>query len=836
MSKSVKKIQSFVPTSLAQQAETLAAKGKYADAIDLYKQLLEHNDQAEWRERLAACYLKRAHTLAAKGMFKEAVVIWEQHCQYATPPFASYDGYLSWLIFSKATARAEAAIAQLTARQLDQEFSDFAVLLGFLLVNQTLPDSLSLPEDSVFAAHWALMRSALHAYRQNQIATLHDTLKQLPYRSAFRDGKTLLKAVLALPESPEECANLLDKIPRKSPYIGAAELLRACLQQGRSLYAALQTLDPPQRRVVTETLGLEKKTQHLLDTLYSLHGPMTDKIKFNLALQYRQLWGDDAARQYCLGLLVTYPAGQRDFRKVFGEADAFEMSRLKALHYDNERNADQAEQAWRTCIEILKTQQASDHQLKIALIYRRMAEKTPYPEEAVEFLTDSLSYDPDDRKSYLKIIAYQNKIRDTETDIEGADNALHNIWLQRALQRFPHDTEILALAIQTERSYAPDRAITYAKTLLAIDPLNMLAKELVFADYLDQARRALKAKKAAAFVQAIAEAETVSLGKAYSAQSQLLRGLWQFTRQDKAQGAAEILSALKKHASHPLTMHYHVVLETLLTGISAAAALRELPAIDANTFTASDLRRLLQLIEFYRRIPGLEDSLKKALDKIKAPLKAAIVFIHDEAALLDFCEILDKIGHFELLRHVVKGAVEHWRGPIWVYYQIYARCNGDAARCRYRDYLSLSLNFQEAREQNDTQAMVRIGRFIDQYKTRHTESFDGLLDLLFGRDDEKEYEEDLDILDHLFGHLPSRTVQQIAAQVNNMANTPERPFKEIGKLFPGKSQIVMNLLQNHDLFMALLFYKAAQDLRIDTGVTLREILRTFDIDPRSLGV
>ena len=226
-------------------------------------------------------------------------------------------------------------------------------------------------------------------------------MKKLPFRSAFRDFRTLMKAALLIPESVEQAQSLLAKIPADSPYQQAGALLLAITHEGAALVNDLLQFTPPQIKIIEAAKNLNKKQIELLDILTKQKDRLSDKVKFNLAIQYQALFGADLAQHYCLAALSTYPAGQRDFTKHFGAINDFEAWRLKALLCERDGDFNGAEYYWKQGITVLKTRGA-EGAFKIALIMRHIAAHQESPEEAMTWLMDSLDADPDDRESLRK--------------------------------------------------------------------------------------------------------------------------------------------------------------------------------------------------------------------------------------------------------------------------------------------------------------------------------------------------------------------------------------------------------------------------------------------------
>jgi len=340
MKKIIQKISAGLSeSSLPEKAQAHYAAGRYKEASDLFKELLKQSADAETKRCLADCYLQRARGMAAKAMFKEACVLWENYAANAQPPLQAQDAYLLWLLAGKNERKAYALLDGLNARQLDEEFPVLSAYLGMLLVSGVTELLPHLPQDSALLKHWECINAALAAYRNGEREPCEQALKPLPFRSAFRDLRSLLKAQLLAGAEIEQAPAMLAKIPDESPY---QQLAKACLayrQSGVDFVASLSSLEHNQRRIVAQAKGLNARQSQLLEALVKLNGQPDTKTRFNLVLQYRDVFGNDAAQAYCLGALAEYPGGEKDYFKHFASKDPFEENRLQALLHEQAENA-----------------------------------------------------------------------------------------------------------------------------------------------------------------------------------------------------------------------------------------------------------------------------------------------------------------------------------------------------------------------------------------------------------------------------------------------------------------------------------------------------------------
>lgn len=823
----MKKKKSTSSTSehdLEAQALSQLKAAKYKEAIRLFKKLLQTADNNEWHQKLAYCYVQRAVDFAAKGMYKEALVLWENHVQHAQPPYDAYDQYIIWLIESNKLADIQSSLAQLTAQQLDKQYPELAALLGLLVLGKYPEFQQDLPQDSVFITHLNIVQTALQAYQDNDQDKLNDTLKLLPYRSAFRDFRTLLNASVAMPKSIEQVQALLAKIPVNSAYFQAAKLLLACTKDGSELAEELVQLDHQQCSVIGEIKSLNKKQLDFIPHFSRQHDKLTDKVQFNLAIQYLPLIGVELCRQFCQTLLSRYPAGKKDFNKHFGKPGEFEENQVKALNCEQDNKFYDADYYWRTCLHCLNNEDATDN-LKAALILRRLATRESGAEYRINVLIESLDYDDSDRDSYLQIIQYYSGQADTAKE--------YKKWLTNTLKQFPQDIEVLVQAVKAAtRNKTYKKACQYAQKILKIDSLNTFAKQTLFSSHLAHARRLMGEKNYRLVEKEISQAEKLSIGKAYQKQLQLMRALLCFASEDKQQGLQRIAKELEGLHTNPVSTHFHATMEALLNGLPVATILRELVPAKDYLLSAQELTAFMAQLKQYATEDEEREILHKALEKVKAPLKKSLSEqAYTEELLLSFCKVLDSIKHFELLRHCAKSARMTFHDPIWNYYQVYADNNGDGKNCEPDEIRRLRIAHERTIEDKDFPTGILIEKLLDQYYSAHPQQglglFDNLLAGFMGDDDDDDY----DPMEELFGDLD----QGVMIQLNDKAElimkklTPENLIQGLMRQVGNRETILLAVMQNPDILSALMLLKAADELKMDIDVDIDDVIETFEI-------
>lgn len=793
--------------TLARQAQAQVDAGHYKEAIALYKKLLQHGDNDDCYRQLAYCYRQRAKSFAARGMIKEALVLWESYTEYAQPPYQDSDHYILWLIASEDQPKIEKHLSQLGKRQLDQDYPELARILGLLILT-TYPEFRQLlSDDSAFSKHLNTVQAALES---QDLDKMLEKLKALPYRSAFRDLRLLASACKAV--SSNDVDALLDKIPARSPYAGAARLLRICLFQGTALAESMAGLNPRQRQLVAEIKGLSDAQLNLIDAYGENHGLMTDKIKFDLAIQFQSLFGEELSRRFCLTLLNRYPAGGKDYQNAFGEPDTFETHRLKALAYEQEHRHQDAEPHWRLCIKQLE-HKGGDSELKIALILRHIATHQTDSALANELRIESLKHDPDDIDSLLQILRFYGQRAETD--------AQYQSFLADALAQFPDDNALLTLAVETAiRHKANRQAIDYANALLQIDPLNSFAKYTLLTGHLIQAREHLRSNNPELAEQEIESAAALKSGRSQALKIQLLRALRLLVTGDHAQGLEHLHEALEKIHEDPVNMHCQAAIEAGLCGLPVGLLLQALPACDQHCLTAQGLTSLIRQLTQYDAEACEQAILHQALETIKSPLTQSLSQLSDhEPLLISLCQTLENLKYFDLIQHCIDCIENYWEKPIWVYYQVYCDTLGDPSRCDHQQEHLLTSNLDKAKAEKDSRARVLIEDYLNRYHEAVVST-------------SLEQFQSAGPIQQLFAHVPDEMLKRIDERVEMLSQnlSPEQLVSDLEPSLAKNNKLLVGVINDPNLFTALMMLRAADELNIDLGVNIDQVLRTFEVD------
>ncbi|MFO7641512.1 MAG: hypothetical protein R6X17_09695 [Candidatus Competibacteraceae bacterium] len=704
-----------LPTrELIARGEMLRSTHDYKDAIDVYKLLLKREPQAEagWRESLATAYLERARQLAGKAMYREAAVIWENLpnlCDRAPHP----EQYIDWLLRSGQHAKAMRAYAARAATLSAAEIGELETWLAALALTGQKEVLQALPPDTPLRQHLNPAQNALRAYAQGEPEDgVRDALKNISIRSPYRDWRQVLSALLKLETAPAEAVALVERIAPNSPYQGLAEIVRACAADNPA--RALLALDPIQRELAGSLLGLDQKQMKLLKDWTRLDTHPSEKASFDFIIANQATLGAEPARHIALALLPAYPPGLKIHTRLFGPLSPFESARLQALRAERDHETSQALRGWQTCAELLIQDAGNpDHRLAAALILRHMAELEEHADldwgetpKTRAYLEQSLRLDPDDRDTYLRIVKLCQ---------EAGDDKEYHQWVERAVKQFPSDPQVLLVAVETATARkAYKKAAGFAARVLELDPINPKARSILINSHLAHARKQILAGKYALAEKELDSAGQLERDNARSGVIEINRGLlasWQ----SQPERARQWLREGVRLAGSPVLAWLRLAVEAERVDLEPSVLRRDLDLGDPRKLAAdrADLLTLIRSVNAYHE-EGFE-YLDATLRELERPLKHAIQQLEEEDDLVAVCECLHQAPCHELLEAAAARALERYpERPLFVYYLIYGRAEGDIDSVKDRDYERLDTALQQAMTAKDHRAVTAINQFFSQ--------------------------------------------------------------------------------------------------------------------------
>lgn len=697
---------------LATRGNALLSAHAYKEAIEVYKNLLKREPRGDWRAPLATAYLERARQLAGKAMYREAAVLWENIpvlCGQAPHP----DLYVDWLLRTNQHAKAMRAYATHAAALAEGDHGDLDSVLAVLALSGQKEVLQALPPDAPLRQHLAAAQAALHAYCQGGgEAEVRPHLQAISFRSPYRDLRQVLSALLKLDNDPTAAPSLLERLPPPSPYQALAEVIRACT--GGLSVPALLALDPAQRELASTLLGLDPRQIKLLKQWSQLGDKPSDKAKFEFITGNLALFDRERARRACLALLPIYPHGLRPYTTLFGPLPPFEVHRLQALRAEWEHNLDGALQNWRTCADLLKADTSNpDGRLMAALILRHLVQllervdtSRDTRQRISDYLEESLRFDPDDRDSYLKLATLHQQA--------GNDKEYHQ-WVERAVKRFPNDSQVLLAAVATATARkAHKKAAGFAARVLELDPINSKARNVLIGSHLAHARKLIQAGKYSLAAKELDTAGQLEREHARSGLIEINRALLAFHQEQHDRLRQGLQEAVRLIGS-PLLAWLRLAVEAYCLDLEPSAFFDYLavPELSRLTATRNDLLTLVQIVNGYRE-EGV-DCLSGVLESVEKPLKRAIKTLDNSDDLLALCECFLQVPHYELLEYAATGALKHQpQRPLFVYYQVYGRAEGDLEKVKDRDYDRLEDALEQAHAAKDARTSMLIDRFLSQ--------------------------------------------------------------------------------------------------------------------------
>lgn len=698
---------SFLPDERFEHARRSLTSRRYKDAIDAYKRLLKTEPHDEWREGLADAYLGRAGELAGKGMYTEALVFLENlsalGCRRETAALQA-----ACLLLAEKTQQAVQVYLdskQALPRQQDdllQSLFAARLIAGEEMLLQ------AFPEESPMVKHYGPISEALNACCAGDDEEARRRLKTIPYRSPYRDLRTILTAVLLQSSDEQAARELFSRIDKDSPFAGVMNVMRLGALTGPEWLEAVSELGPAAQKYAVARKGIDDKTYSLFSRMQK--GARSAKELFNLLAAHARLFDAKIVRRACLDLLSAYPAGARSYVKQFGRPSEYDDARITALVAEQQRDWEKAFASWRKVLNIVGEADTEQNRLRSALIARHLADiqKTHfsrYSETLEEFLTFSLRLDPDDKPSYMALLEYYEELNKDD---------LYRKCMDRAVKQFPEDSDILMKAIElalTRNTFK--KAASYAKTLLRLDPINPRVRGALIRAHLSHARKQIQAKKFHLAEKEFDEAEAIERKGHSTGIIQIHRGLLAFARSDVETGEVEIEAACR-HAGSYLTTYLRVVVEAERIGLSTRAVKQYHGLLKQSAAAAPDKEGLLALIRALDSYALENDApLDRALGAVAKHLKKGVGLDYQQEEMAAICSMFEQMERYDLLQTYAQHALKTWQNdPLFVYYRLFAKSTGNQFLLRPDELTQIKDALLLAMQRHETDTVKRIHAFM----------------------------------------------------------------------------------------------------------------------------
>ncbi|TMQ75247.1 hypothetical protein ACCUM_1577 [Candidatus Accumulibacter phosphatis] len=675
--------------------------GRYREAVELYKNLLKQERRSEWLDGLAAGYAGRAKELAGKGMLQEALVVWRNRSSLCGKSLAE-GPYLDWLL---RTGAHDAALRLLTPTGDAAATVDADLETRLAAVALTAPDSAlaQLAAESPLRRHRAAAQAAIAACCRADLADLDEQLRGIPFRSPYRDLRFILKALLLVGNDPAQAAGLIARVTVDGPFERLAAVVRAgVLPPGRRWLLALLDLDEESRHLLLEIKGYPENRRPLLLELAELArtGVASTPTRVVDLLLRRSRGLPATAARLCRRLLPYAEKRLAEYRNAFGSLGEAESECILALAAEVRGAIESSESHWLRAARLFSA--VEEAPLQAALILRHLfdlivgnEDAADYDDECTTWLKRSLELDPDDRATHLKLIRLHR---------QGQDLKAARASVETALARFANDPAVLLEAVETALAgNAFKKAVTLAKRLLDLDPINSKVRALIGQAHLSHARKQIRLHRPEAAGKELDLADEWLATANERSVSKLLRGL---SATDAP--ATVLLREAVDELGGKLLAAWHVLLESIRVGSQPAGELRR-AAPDLSGMPAP--REVLNVMHAINALGKNESKAQRTvLDTLRAPLKRAATGDFSESERISICETLLLREEQGLLQAYANAGLQRWpERPLFVYLATFAK-HGKGAffAMSERERQALESARKKALEDGDQRTVLRI--------------------------------------------------------------------------------------------------------------------------------
>ncbi len=697
--------------------------GRLREAVAAFKALLKDNPaDPSLAAGLATAYAARADQLAAKGMAKEALVMWENratlHGVAASPEHAV-------LLLNLGQLDRLAGLLRGSPELRAQPVLHRHLAAHYLAGNDAIAELL--PDDDSVRVHGPAARAILANFCAGQDDTaLAASLAAIPFRSPYRDLVQIIRAMLKLPDAPGEAEGLLARVGDGSAFVRLRDAARLALAPESRIDEALRGAGRATWQVVGALRGWSTQRQRLWQEIQRLGHPVSHKELLRLMHRQREPLGEEWVHSRGLRLLLPgFPDNQgwlNEIRRITINPDDFRL--LAAWSAERDHDPWDMLEDWTDCADALipqtKAQSNGDAALRIALMLRRPdrvldllrhgdgnTESRDLAEEAAEKLERSLSFDPDDRESYLRLIRYRIK---TKTLKEA------RALLKDAQTRWPEDKQVLTVAIETALAGgAFKKAAGIARTMLAIDPINSGVRLRLVSAHLAHARKSLVNRRPDLAHKALQEAREWVRGEAQTEQIELVTAF--ATRQQDLKAGNEALRRIAERLGNGLTARLVIGLESHHQRRPMRDLLRQLGLARFPSPDLADLRGFLERLRLYLDGGGM---LPLEIGELFAkPLRASAILPLDKAQCESACETLLRARLESVRRAFAEAALKRWKGePVFELHAVEAaHADHPFQRPSRTELRRLEDAIDRARDLGDTRVLHRLTELRESFSS-----------------------------------------------------------------------------------------------------------------------
>ncbi len=565
-----RKVSTLSSAALEKRLEQALSLEKYQPAIAAGRELLGRDleDEAADRVRdmLRQAYTGRILALAEKNMLKEAFALIETAILRC-----GREGMTRlYLMLSIRAGKWQQAVEmwsqhgdELDKAQRARVESLFASLL--LAGPEDVREAISnaLPDNSQVKAHLDAAEKALDAFSEGQHDEARKALRDIPFRSPYRDFRSLLSGCIMLTEENKAGAEkFFHAISPDSAWGRTASALLRLRDNADQLVEYIAGTGAEEDALLSVFLGLKPSDlKFIRDVSKAAHN---GSALLDVVTRHGKDLPQDM-RSALIRRLLPY-AGIRmpDYRE-FRKLNDAEKNRITALNLELVHEVEGAVEFWDDYISALP-RDTYDNKLIKALVFRRKAElmqKDGYAfdrQDVLDCLKNSLEFDPEDPDAFLKAIELSRFFSEKQA----------YSLINDALKQFPENTRILTEAMKAaSKRNAHKKAGRIAGKILEIDPINTGAKEFLLKSHLSHAAKLLKQGKTHLVEAEYKAAEDIDIrtpilrGRAF-----ICHGLFLYI-QGKVKKAGELVEKGCRTNGHPVIPRVITVFEAWNLNVSS---------------------------------------------------------------------------------------------------------------------------------------------------------------------------------------------------------------------------------------------------------------------------
>lgn len=737
------KIETFSPSELLHQANQVLETGRFRDAIECFKALLKIQNIPEYQLGLAAAYAGRAKELYAKGMIKESIAIWDNRHQFC--PQAPIDLDNAKILLQHGYVIKALQLFYKHKSQLNpQQINNFHTQLAVVYLSGVNEIATELPPDDPILTHSTAIKTALEAYCQDNDTVANSALATIPFRSPYRDLVQIIKALLKFNEDRNVTTTLLKKIPSDSPFLPVLKAVELAIASESEFNTAADGNIKVSTFEFAATLrGWSTNRIQLWQEIKSLGNKITIPVIEKFMYKYESLFGKEWVRQKSLRLFTNDSSknvGSPIFAK--NKLTALEKSLLSAWDANLKKDSPfMVITAWNKVIDNLrdgsKLIPGSNDSLRIALIQRKVekelnllnrddsffsfaTEFSDLSEEGKAMLEESLTLDPEDLPTYVRLITYYRNNK----NLKDARRLL-NI----ALERWPDEPSLLMEAMDIAKSSGSfKKATMFAKRLLEQDSINSRVKDSLLDLHLSHFHKQVSngsftlAKKELAIAETCARDERAHLKLEVASKFLVLKQQW-------TDGITALQEFLKSSNPDPnknihLSKQFAIILEAMYMEIAIEDLIKilALPKI-----VSTNVQDFLLFLRLLREL--LDQNSKTPTTFILERFIPAIKHAKDLKLSQEDCEILcatlQRCNLKGLHRLHAGAALERWPGlPIFEWHYFTSKYGNSNKVPDVAEVERLETAEARALEIGDTRVANKIRQFLDDLPLNSSTFFD----------------------------------------------------------------------------------------------------------------